>query len=94
MIDSTGTRGRTPDMPWIEVTDPLADAMTTLAHCIHKAPHKLRGASIAVTDSGSLLLNQPAWTLCGSALRELPGLKSRETRLDETKVVRFLLLAA
>jgi hypothetical protein len=94
MDDSKRTAGTTEDddLPWIEVTEPLADAMHTLATCVEGESRSLKGASIAVTDSGTLLLNQKAWALCKVALQQLPRLKTAETRLENAKVVRFLLI--
>lgn len=94
MSDSK-SQGRTPareaDLPWVEVTHPLADAMHALAQCIEHAPQGLSGACIAITRGGTLLLNRRAWELCRSALEGLPALQTTETRLENADTVRFLL---
>lgn len=79
---------------WVEVVDPLADAMNLLAGAIQATSGELTGVSIALTDVGTLVLNQRAWLMYGEALKTLYGLKTRHVTRDETKPVRSLLIAA
>jgi len=48
---------------WVEVTEPLADVMHLLSGQILQEPTSLTGASIAVTEQGTLILNALAWAL-------------------------------
>ena len=52
---------------------------------------ELPGAAIAISERGTLLLNQRAWSLCGSMLEALPNLEATEASLEDAKPVRFLL---
>jgi hypothetical protein len=81
------------DLTWIEVTHPIADAMRALAGCVQDQAQRLDGASIAVSEEGTLLLNRRAWELCGHLLNALPDLETTEAPLDETRPVRFLLIS-
>jgi hypothetical protein len=79
---------------WVEVVGPIVDALNVLAREIHQTPDTLRGASIAVTERGTLLLNQRAWILFASALKTLPTLVTKHSSRDESKPIRFLLVGA
>ncbi len=79
---------------FVEILAPIADASKALAECIQGNRNGLAGASIAISESGTLLLNAVAWRLCGDALRALPGLKVREASSDVSKPLRFLLVAS
>ncbi len=77
----------------VEVVGPIVDALNVLARAIHETPEALTGASIAVTERGTLLLNQRAWILFAAALKTLPALVTRHSSRDESKPIRFLLIA-
>jgi len=77
---------------FIEILAPIADASEVLAECIQDNRSGLAGASIAISESGTLLLNPVAWRLCGETLRALPGLRVRESN-SVAKPLRFLLVA-
>lgn len=79
---------------WIEVIEPLADAMNLLAGAIEGAPGDLNGVSIALSDQETLLLNHGAWIKFSESLKALHGLKTRHVTRDEMRPVRFLLIAA
>lgn len=79
---------------WVEVVEPLADAMNQLASAIESAPGELGGVSIAVSEHGTLLMNQRAWLMFGESLKAIGRLRTRHTARDETKPMRFLLIAA
>jgi len=78
---------------WIEVTGPVADVLGTLARAIQSSPAALSGASIAVTERETLLLNERAWTLFAEALVALPDLATRASAPERSKPIRFLLLS-
>jgi len=77
----------------VEIVAPVADASSALAECIQSNRAGLAGASIAVSESGTLLLNEAAWRLCGATLKALPGLEVRESPSETSKPLRFLLSA-
>ncbi|HEY4137227.1 MAG TPA: hypothetical protein VGN65_02135 [Casimicrobiaceae bacterium] len=79
---------------WVEVVGPIVDALNVLARAIHETPDTLTGASIAVTGRGTLLLNQRAWILFAAALKTLPALVTKHSSRDESKPIRFLLIAS
>jgi hypothetical protein len=79
---------------WVEVVEPLSEAMHVLAGEIARAPGTLEGVVIAVQESGSFALNRCAWATFHTALKRLGGLKTRHVLRDEVRPVRFLLLAA
>jgi hypothetical protein len=79
---------------FIEILAPIADASKALADCIQDNRSGLAGASIAISESGTLLLNPVAWRLCGETLRALPGFKAREPASDVSQPLRFLLTAS
>jgi hypothetical protein len=79
---------------WVEVVGPIVDALNVLAREIHQTPDALTGASIAVTERGTLLLNQRAWILFAAALKTLPTLVTKHSSRDESKPIRFLLVAS
>jgi|KBSMisStandDraft_5_1062788.scaffolds.fasta_scaffold176462_3 hypothetical protein len=76
---------------WVEVTEPLADVMHLLSGQILQEPTSLTGASIAVTEQGTLILNALAWALFAESLKALPGLRTRVVAACEMKPVHFLL---
>jgi hypothetical protein len=78
---------------WIEVTGPIADALGALAKAIQHTPGSLAGASIAVTEHETLLLNERAWTLFAGVLTTLPHLVARPAP-DRSKPLRFLLIGS
>lgn len=78
---------------WIEVTGPIADVLGALAKAIQHAPGTLDGASIAVTERETLLLNERAWALFAEALATLPDLATRAALPPPSKPIRFLLLS-
>src|ERR1700759_4679523 len=82
---STGT--------WVEVTGPIADVLGVLAKAIQTSPGALAGASIAVTERETLLLNERAWTLFADALAALPNLATRASVPEQSRPIRFLLLS-
>jgi hypothetical protein len=67
---------------WVEVLGPIVDVLNVLARAIHETRETLDGASIAVTERGTLLLNQRAWLITQHSSREA------------SKPIRFLLVAA
>ncbi|HJT99359.1 MAG TPA: hypothetical protein VJ696_13665 [Rhodanobacteraceae bacterium] len=73
------------------MTHPLPDAFRALANCVEHEAMELPGAAIAISERGTLLLNQRAWSLCGSMLEALPNLEATEASLEDAKPVRFLL---
>ena len=79
--------------PWIEITGPIADVLGALARAIQNAPGSLAGASIAVTERETLLLNERAWALFADALSALPDLATRTSVPSPSKPIRFLLLS-
>ena len=79
---------------WVEVVGPIVDVLNVLAREIHQTPDTLMGASIAVTERGTLLLNQRAWILFAPALKTLPTLITKHSSRDESKPIRFLLVGA
>ena len=79
---------------WVEVVGPIVDVLNVLARAIHETPATLSGASIAVTERGTLLLNQRAWIVFAAPLKTLPALVTKHSTRDETKPIRFLLLAS
>jgi hypothetical protein len=79
---------------WVEVVGPIVDVLNVLARAIHATPDPLAGASIAVTERGTLLLNQRAWILFGAALKTLPNLVTQHNSRDESKPIRFLLVSS
>jgi hypothetical protein len=78
----------------VEVVGPIVDTLNALARAIQHTPESLAGASIAVTERGTLLLNQRAWILFASALKVVPNLVTRHSSLAESKPIRFLLAAS
>jgi hypothetical protein len=85
---------RTPVDLWVEVVGPIVEVLNVLARAIHETPDTLAGASIAVTERGTLLLNQRAWILFAAPLKTLPMLVTRHSSRDESKPIRFLLVAS
>ena len=79
---------------WVEVVGPIVDALNVLARAIHETRDPLHGASIAVTERGTLLLNQRAWILFASALKTLPALVTQHSSREASKPIRFLLVAS
>jgi hypothetical protein len=79
---------------WVEVVGPIVDALNVLAKAIERTPDTLLGASIAVTERGTLLLNQRAWILFAAALKTLPTLVTKHASRDDSKPIRFLLVAS
>lgn len=79
--------------PWIEITGPIADVLGALARAIQQTPGALAGASIAVTERETLLLNERAWALFADALAALPDLSTRTSIPAPSKPIRFLLLS-
>lgn len=79
---------------WVEVVGPIRDALNVLARAIQDTPDPLAGASIAVTERGTLLLNQRAWIMFAAALKTLPALVTQHSSRDESKPIRFLLMAS
>ena len=79
---------------WVEVVAPIVDALNVLARAIHETPGTLGGASIAVTERGTILLNQRAWILFAAALKTLPALVTKHSSRDESRPIRFLLVAS
>lgn len=79
---------------WVEVVGPIVDVLNVLARAIHETPETLLGASIAVTERGTLLLNQRAWILFAPPLKTLPSLVTKHSSRDESKPIRFLLAAS
>jgi hypothetical protein len=79
--------------PWVEVTGPIADALGALARAIQNAPGTLAGASIAVSDHETLLLNERAWALFEGALATVPDLATRAPVPGHARPIRFLLLS-
>jgi len=78
---------------WIEVTGPIADALGALAKAIQHTPGSLAGASIAVTEHETLLLNERAWALFADVLTKLPDLVTRPPVPRPSRPIRFLLLS-
>ena len=78
---------------WVEVIGPIVDALNVLARAIHETPDSLSGASIAVTERGTLLLNQRAWILFAAALKTLQALTTKHSSREASKPIRFLLMA-
>ncbi len=79
---------------WVEVVGPIVEALNVLARAIQETPDTLAGASIAVTERGTLLLNQRAWILFAAPLKTLPMLVTKHSSRDESKPIRFLLVAS
>jgi hypothetical protein len=79
---------------WVEVLGPIVDVLNVLARAIHETRETLDGASIAVTERGTLLLNQRAWILFAAALKTLPALITQHSSREASKPIRFLLVAA
>lgn len=79
---------------WVEVVGPIVDALNVLARAIHETRDTLDGASIAVTERGTLLLNQRAWILFATALKTLPALITKHNSREASKPIRFLLVAS
>lgn len=77
----------------VEVVGPIVAAMNVLAREIDSTSDTLSGASVAVTERGTLLLNQRAWIVFASALKTLPALATQHSSREESKPIRFLLLA-
>ena len=90
---ASGPSDRTSAGVWIEITGPIADALGALAKAIQNAPGSLAGASIAVTEHETLLLNERAWALFADALMALPNLATRTSPPVRSKPIRFLLLS-
>ncbi len=78
----------------VEVVGPIVDALNVLSKAIHHTPGSLAGASIAVTERGTLLLNQRAWILFAAALKTLPALVTQHALRTQSKPIRFLLVAS
>jgi hypothetical protein len=78
---------------WIEIAGPISDALGALAKAIQHTPGSLAGASIAVTEHETLLLNERAWTLFADVLATLPDLVVRPAP-NRSKPLRFLLIAS
>jgi hypothetical protein len=98
VLDSANT-AKVPDASgsidlWVEVVGPIVDALHVLARAIQETPDTLAGASIGVTERGTLLLNQRAWILFADALKTLPMLVTKHSSRDESRPVRFLLVAS
>lgn len=89
---ASGSLGTAERARWVEVTRPLADAMRALAACVKGSAPALDGASIAVTERGTLVLNERAWELCRARMNGVPGLKSTLVDLDQLGPLRFLLV--
>jgi hypothetical protein len=79
------------DGQWVEVMEPLADAMNIVSTQLLQEPTSLAGVSIAVTERGTLMLNALAWALFAESLRALSGLRTKNATLDDVMAVRFLL---
>jgi hypothetical protein len=78
---------------WIEVMGPIADALGALAKAIQHTPGSLAGASIAVSEHETLLLNERAWALFAEVLATLPNLATRPAPA-QSKPLRFLLIGS
>jgi len=79
------------DGQWVEVTEPLADAMNIVSTQLLHEPTSLAGVSVAVTERGTLMLNALAWALFAESLRALSGLRTKLATPDDAIPVRFLL---
>jgi hypothetical protein len=79
---------------WVEIVGPIVDALHVLARAIQATHGSLAGASIAVTERGTLLLNQRAWIMFAAALKTLPELITKHSSREESKPIRFLLVAS
>jgi len=79
---------------WVEIVGPIVDALHVLAQAIQATHGSLSGASIAVTERGTILLNQRAWILFAAALKTLPALVTKHSSRDESRPIRFLLVAS
>ncbi|MET0229437.1 MAG: hypothetical protein ABW186_00735 [Rhodanobacteraceae bacterium] len=90
---ASAPRDRVSSGAWIEVTGPIADVLAALAKAIQHAPGTLAGASIAVTERETLLLNERAWALFADVLSSLPDLATRPAVPKESRPIRFLLLS-
>jgi hypothetical protein len=78
---------------WVEIVGPIVDALHVLARAVQGTRDSLAGVSIGVTERGTLLLNQRAWILFAAALKTLPSLVTKHSSCEESKPIRFLLLA-
>jgi len=79
---------------WVEIVGPIVDALHVLAQAIQATHGSLSGASIAVTERGTILLNQRAWILFAPTLKTVPSLVTRHSSREESKPIRFLLVAS
>ena len=79
---------------WVEVVGPIVDSLNVLARVIPESRGTLTGASIAVTERGTLLLNQRAWILFASPLKTVPALVTKHSTCEASKPIRFLLVAS
>ena len=79
---------------WVEVVGPIVEALHVLAQAIQATHGSLAGASIAVTERGTILLNQRAWILLAPTLKTVPSLVTRHSSREESKPIRFLLVAS
>jgi hypothetical protein len=98
ILDSASPAARSSERAqvdlWVEVVGPIVDALNVLARAIQETPDTLNGASLAVTERGTLLLNQRAWILFASSLKTLPTLVTKHSSRDESKPIRFLLVGS
>lgn len=79
---------------WVEIVGPIVEALHVLAQAIQATHGSLTGASIAVTERGTILLNQRAWILLAPTLKTVPSLVTRHSSREESKPIRFLLVAS
>jgi hypothetical protein len=73
---ATVSRGEPAD-PWIEIVAPVESASAVIAQALQNLPIPLAGVSVAVSERGTILLNQCAWTVLYPILKALDGLQTR-----------------
>jgi len=79
---------------WIEIVAPVESARTALANALQDLPAPPRGAAIAVSERGTLLLDPRAWAAFHSTLKTLNGLRTRHSsRVPMPALVSYLLLS-
>jgi hypothetical protein len=69
--------------------------MSILAAAIQQESRSLSGASVAVSERGTLLLNPQAWLLFAPSLKQIPDLALQHAGTEDTKKpLRFVLIGS
>ncbi|HEV7491632.1 MAG TPA: hypothetical protein VGO25_12545 [Rhodanobacteraceae bacterium] len=62
---------------WIEIVAPIETAGAAIAQALQQLPAVPTGVFVAVSDKGTILLNQAGWTTFHTALKSVVSLQTR-----------------